>query len=160
MEVDASACWAHWRAYVCMHEEHQTMIGPGIVRVTAQSIQGTKDPNRQGRQRVDLVLHQLGGSYVRVHPGRHKSNDAALKVSPPSASEHGASATNQWTRIWSGDGVFTKERAKYIAQGDWIGRKQAWHQLSSLNDPVPVDITDGSQFLWWLWVAGFGNGRA
>ena len=36
MEVDASTCWAHWRAYVCMHEEHQTMIGPGIARVTAQ----------------------------------------------------------------------------------------------------------------------------
>ena len=106
-EVDASACWVHWPAYVCMHEEHQTMIGPGIVRVTAQSIQGTKDANRQGRPRVDLVLNQLGGSYVRVHPGRHMINDAALKLSPPSASEHGASATNQWTRIWSGDGVFT-----------------------------------------------------
>ena len=24
---------------------------------------------------------------------------------------------------------------------------------------MPVDITDGSSFLWWLWVAGFGNGR-
>ena len=96
---------------------------------------------------------------MRVHPGRHMINDAALKLSPPSASEHGASATNQWTRIWSGDGVFTKEHAKHIAQGDWIGRKEAWRQLSSLNDDVPVDIADGSSFLWWLWVAGFGNGR-
>ena len=96
---------------------------------------------------------------MRVHPGLHRRKDAKLKVSPPSASEHGASATNQWTRIWSPDGVFTKQDAQDIAQGDWIGRKRAWHQLFLVSDGVPVDTTDGSSFLWWLWVAGFGNGR-
>ena len=157
MELDVSAHWTHWRAYVCMHAEHEKMIGPGIVRISAQSIHGTKDPNREGRPRVDLVLHQQDGSYVRLHPGAHRRLDAKLKVAPPSASEHGASAGNQWTRIWSEDGVFTIDDARHIAQGDRIGRKEAWKQLSSLSGDVPSDITDGTKFLWWLWVAGFGS---
>ena len=156
-DMDVSGHWTNWRSYVCMHAEHDKLIGAGIVRVSAQSIYGTKDPNREGRPRVDLVLHHQDGSYVRLHPGSHRRNDAQLKVSPPSASEHGLSASNQWLRIWSEDGVLTIDDVRHIAQGDRIGRKEAWNRLSSLNGDVPLDITNGIHFLWWLWVASFGS---
>ena len=156
-EMNVAARWENWRAYVCTHREHEKMIGSGIVRVSAQMIWGTKDANRRGRPRVDLVLHHRDSSYVRLHPGSHRRNDAQLKVSPPSASEHGVSAAQQWKRIWSEDGVFSINDARLIPQGDRIGRKEAWKRLSSLRHDVPFDITDGTKFLWWLWVASFGS---
>ena len=155
-QVEVLEDWQHWRAYVCMHPKCFDIIGEGIVSVVAQAVKGTKDPNRGGRPRVDLVLFQEYRSYVRLHPGSRRKNDAQLVFSPPSASWHGATAVNQWTRIWAEHGVFSIGDARVVPQGDRIGRKEAWRILSALGDQTPLDLTDGSCFLWWLWICSFG----
>ena len=103
---------------------------------------GATEHAQSGENQAGTVpLDQAGEEvHVRVHPGRHRRNDAKLKVSPPSASEHGASATNQYTRIWPEDGVFTIHDAHRIAQGDRIDKKEARRQLSLVNDDVPFGI--------------------
>ena len=154
-EVQVLGDWEHWKEYVCMHDEHADIIGRGILRVVAQAVRGTKDYNREGRPRVDLVFYRRDGSYMRVHPGSCSKGDAQLVLSPPSASEHGATAVNQWTRIWADGGVFTIGDARLVPQNDRIGRKEAWRILSALGDQTPLDLTDGTRFAWWLWVSSF-----
>ena len=71
--------WPHWKHYVAQHKDARNVIGDGIVRVTVERIEGTRDPNRGGEQRTDFVIYHADGSYARLHPGRIPKSDAAVK---------------------------------------------------------------------------------
>ena len=73
--------WTHWQHYVAQHKDARNIIGDGIVRVTVERIEGTRDPNRGGEQRTDFVIYRADGSYARLHPGRVPKSDAAVKYS-------------------------------------------------------------------------------
>ena len=67
--TDLSTTWQNWKEYVAFHKDGAELVGPGIVAVTDQLIEGTSDPNRFGVPRFDFVLHHRGGGYVWIHPG-------------------------------------------------------------------------------------------
>jgi hypothetical protein len=76
---DVSPPWPAWKHYVAQHKDARIVIGDGIVRVTVERIEGTRDPNRAWRQRTDFVIYHADGSYARLHPGRIPKSDAAVK---------------------------------------------------------------------------------
>ena len=102
---------------------------------------GATEHAQSGENQAGTVpLDQAGGEvHVRVHPCRQKEWCKTESISAK-CFRLGASATNQWTRIWPGDGVFTIHDAHRIAQGDRIDKKEARRQLSLVNDDVPFGI--------------------
>ena len=64
-----SVVWPNWKLYIAHHKDSEAIVGPGVVAFTAEFIQGTKDPNRGGIPRLDLVVRRVDGGYVRLHPG-------------------------------------------------------------------------------------------
>ena len=83
-EIPIQHAWPTWKEYVCMHEEREIIIGPGIVQVTARTFREESDPNRHGQPRVDLVFYHADTGYVRLHPGRTRKKDATpIHVSGP-----------------------------------------------------------------------------
>jgi hypothetical protein len=151
----ADGTWPHWKEYVAFHKECEGLVGPGVVAVTGQRLAGTKDPNRRGAPRYDFVLHHQDGGYVRIHPGNKPKSDAAPKYFPNSATEHVGSPSRQWMQMPMG-GVYTTAHAALVPQTDRIGKQRAWQIFESLDPTRDQDLTDGSKFLWWLWVANFG----
>ena len=61
--------WKHWKEYVACHRDGVRLVGPGIVAVTGQHIEGTKDPNRSGAPRFDFVAPP--GWRLRPNTSRH-----------------------------------------------------------------------------------------
>ena len=55
-----------------------------------------------------------------------------------------------------GSGVFTQTFAVQMPVTDRIGHRRALDILGTLHLPEDRDLTDGSKFLWWLWVANLG----
>ena len=53
-------------------------------------------------------------------------------------------------------GIFTQTYAAQVPATDRIGNRRAFDILCSLSLPADRDLTDGSKFLWWLWVANLG----
>ena len=53
-------------------------------------------------------------------------------------------------------GIFTQTYAAQVPQTDRIGNRRALDILRGLSLPQDRDLTDGSKFLWWLWVANLG----
>ena len=91
--------WPHWKEYVAFHAHCHELVGPGVVDVTAQQIQGTMDPNRGGDPRVDLVLHHQDGGYVRLHPGSRPKLDAKPRHGRRIATDHAPAPHSQWLHL-------------------------------------------------------------
>ena len=142
---------------MAFHKDAGRLVGPGIVYVSGQHIQGTNDCNRSGVPRFDFVLHHRDGGYVRIHPGRTAESDAQPKYFPSSTSEAVPlrMACLQWTQFPE-TGFFTQTYAARVPQTDRIGNRRAFDILRCLSLPQDRDLTDGSKFLWWLWVANLG----
>ena len=71
--------WTNWKYYIAQHTDARQIIGDGIVRVTAQSIDNQRDQNRGGAERTDFFMYHEDGSYARLHPGNNPKGDAAVK---------------------------------------------------------------------------------
>ena len=66
-----------WRTYVCLHEDANTIVGPGVVRFEVRFLTG-REPNGHrlvatlGQQwafrRCDFVVHRADGTHARLHP--------------------------------------------------------------------------------------------
>ena len=144
--------WPHWQEYVAFHKQSRELVGPGIVNVTAQAIEGTKDRNRGGEPRVDLVLHHQDGGYVRLHPGSRPRLDAKPRYYLGIATEHAPAPHAQWLSLPL-NGVFTRAHGQIVPQTDRISKADAWAMLQTLVLPRDRDLTDGTKFRWWLWIA-------
>ena len=73
---DLTERWANWRAYIATHKRAQQLVGSGIIGFTGEFIEGTQDPNRHGRMRMDMIIRHTDGGYVRIHPGSTRRSDA------------------------------------------------------------------------------------
>ena len=151
--------WPHWKEYIAFHKDGARLVGSGIVGVSGQHIEGTRDANRSNALRFDFVLHHRDGGYVRIHPGSKPKLDAQPKYFPSSATEHVGAASLQWMQL-PPSGIFTMADAFLVPVTDRIGHKRAWDILGSLEFPADRDLTDGSKFLWWLWVANLASREA
>ena len=69
------------------------------------------------------------------------------------ASEH---AVFEWSMLPSNN-IFTGADAKRVPTIDRIGKKRAWEMLYHLPETFPLDITTGTHFKWWLWVANLAD---
>ena len=148
--------WPHWKEYVAFHADCRELVGRGVVDVTAQQIQGTKDPNRGGDPRVDLVLHYRDGGYVRLHPGSRSKSDALPRFYLRFSTEKAPAPSTQWLHLPS-DGVIRRANLQMVPQTDRISKRRVWYILRNLLLPRDQDLTDGSKFLWWLWVANLAQ---
>jgi hypothetical protein len=70
--------WFPWRAYIACHERSSEIIGSGVTHATAEFINGTQDPNRDGQRRLDFIVRRSDGTLCRLHPGGRRSGDAKL----------------------------------------------------------------------------------
>ena len=66
---------------------------------------------------------------------------------------------SQWLHL-PPDGVVTRAYLQTVPQTDRISKQRAWHILQRLLLPRDRDLTDGSKFLWWLWIANLAQHQA
>ena len=142
-----------------MHKMAGDLVGPGVIAFTAEFIEGTRDGNRMGMMRMDMIIRHTTGGYVRIHPGDKIKNDATPKFFPrtraaSAATEH---ASTEWNTPGPG-GTLIWERAQTVPQGDRLGKKAVWEILQGVESLwlMPKDITDGSILRWWLWIGNLG----
>ena len=90
VQADLTSEWQNWKLYIANHKDAQKLIGPGVKAFTVEFIEGTKDPNRGGRPRLDLVIRHPDNAYWRLHPGSAPKSDAIPRFFPGSAPEHAA----------------------------------------------------------------------
>ena len=146
----------------------------GVVAFTAELIQGTSDPNRMGRRRLDFCVPLADGPYWRLHPGTTIKSSAKPRHIPAElpgargstargAAEH---AGQQWTAL-DEQGVWTAPRAALVPQGDRRGKQEMWLSLQQSAQegcvpwyPQEVDVTDGAVTKWWLWTCSLGENTA
>ena len=130
--------WPTWREYIATHPQACYIVGRGVVEVTAEFIQNTKDPNRGGRRRLDFVVRQCGGNYCRLHPGTARTNDATPRFfnvqaggggSNGSGGEHPAAV--EWQSL-PADGVLTLAAARRVPQVDSLGKNDVWKILEEV----------------------------
>ena len=135
--------------------EMSVLIGVGIVCVSGQHIEGTRDPNRSNALRFDFILHHRDGGYVRIHPGScGPRGDARPRYFPNSATEHVEAPSLQWRQL-PASGVFSKEDAALVPQIDRMGTKAVWECLTGLRLPEHHDLS--KVFPWWLWLANLNQ---
>ena len=151
--------WPRWKEYIATHNRAADLVGPGVISIGGEFIEGTYDPNRC-QLRLDIVIRHRDGGYLRIHPGTKRSNDAEPRYFPPtgparSASEH---AREEWAAP-SHDGIFTWARAQTIPQGDRMGKKAVWRIVEPLlsSNQIGLDITNGEVLRWWLWICNLGR---
>ena len=175
VQADLTQLWKNWKEYIANHKKAEEIVGSGVVAFTAEFIDGTKDPNRGGIPRLDLVIRHVDGGYVRLHPGSMPKNDAVPRFFPGSAPEHASRfvpsnapehAAFEW-RMPGADGVFSIARAILVPQVDRLGKEEVWQTVQTLasqgfipNERDPgswLDITDGTRLRWWLWICNLGS---
>ena len=157
--VDLTNVWPNWRAYIAMHKMAGDLVGPGVIAFTAEFIEGTRDANRMGMMRMDMIIRHTTGGYVRIHPGDTIKTDAKPKFflrtrAASAATEH---ASTEWNTPGPG-GTLTWERAQTIPQGDLLDKKWVWKTIEGVWQASgdTLDITDGSTLRWWLWIGNLG----
>ena len=161
VQANLAAEWPNWRLYVANHTLAPDLIGPGVKAFTAEFIDGTRDPNRGGRPRLDLVIRHANGAYCRLHPGSTRKTDAKPRFFPASAPEP---AAYEWRRP-DAAGIFSSDRAKLVPQIDKLGKSDIWQAVQRIpRELIPdiqsgawLDITCGRHLLWWLWICNLGN---
>ncbi len=184
VQADLAVEWENWKEYIATRKNAEQLVGLGVVAFTAELIEGTRDANRRGARRLDLVLRHSDGQYVRLHPGPRPKSDAIPRFFPPTAPEHGAHpssapehaahsssapehAAHEW-RTPGADWTFSPERAALVPQGDRLGKEAVWRTVERLmteglvsgesqNASAMLNITDGSTLRWWLWICNLGN---
>ena len=87
---DLTERWLNWKAYIATHTIAQQLVGLGISGFTGEFIEGTQDPNRHGRMRMDMIIRHTDGGYVRIHPGSAIKTDAQPKLFPSDTAAGGA----------------------------------------------------------------------
>ena len=161
VQADLTKLWENWKEYIATHKQANAIVGPGVVGFTSEFIEGTKDPNRGGIPRLDLVIQHVDGGYVRLHPGTKRRNDAIPQFFPSGALEH---AAFEW-RTPGPDGTFSAAREQLVPQVDKLGKKEVWRTVQTLmlqglipheRDGSWLDITDGTRLRWWLWICNLG----
>ena len=153
--------WSNWKSYIAKHQYMPEILQYAVVSVTAEFIDGTSDPNRNMQPRCDFVLNLTDGCFWRLHPGSKSKQDAKpLRVVPQdfcarvlqSTEPMAFTATDLWRPHFALP--FTARHATSVPQTDSIGKNRIWAWVLSLGAAEHMfDVTDGTQFRWWLWVA-------
>ena len=149
--IDLQQSWPTWREYLALHKNGQDIVGPGVVKITAERIAGTKDPNRYGRMRLDFFVHRSDGSAYRLHPGQRSKLDAKPVFLPAVVLQSTGEATDT--------AVPPKPLAtlQAIPQSDRYGKDFAFNMLRQLTCEPEEDLTDGRKFAWPLLFANLGR---
>ena len=143
-----------------MRKDAEGLVWAGITAVSGQIIDGTQDPNRSGKRRLDIAIYHTDGGYVRIHPGNKIRDDAKPRYFTADEAAGGAAehAGTEWNTV-SPTGVWNWDRAQRVPQVDELSMKRVWriikNDLPTLNNEL--DITDGSILQWWLWIGNLGS---
>ena len=180
VQADLTTEWLNWKLYIANHKDAQQLIGPGVKAFTVEFIDGTKDPNRGGRPRLDLVIRHPNNAYWRLHPGSAPKSDAIPRFFPGSAPEHAAyepasapePAAYEWRKPGAA-GIFSSDRAKLVPQIDRLSKADIWQavqrciredvrsraglDIPDVRSRAGLDITCGQHILWWLWICNLGT---
>ena len=150
VQANLTTEWPNWKLYIASHKQAAELIGPGVKAFTAELIDGTKDPNRGGRLRLDLVIRHTDNAYWRLHPGSTRKTDAKPRYFPASAPEPAAyepaSAPEPAAYEWCGPGpagVFSSDRIKLVPARDRFGGRYFQVAVSARENPEhPLKIFD------------------
>ena len=155
--------WSTWKQYIAKHKDMSKIVGSdGIVRVTAEFFEGTRDANRDGQKRCDLIVYCSDGSFWRLHPGSKCRLDAIPKHITPEVFIQVLKSTagNVWMPA-DFELPFTATQAAGIPQSDRLGKKEVWRWIQQLGAAEhEFDITNGYELKWWLWVANLEQSRS
>ena len=140
-----------WREYLILHARATEIIGTGVQRITGEYIPTTSDPNARGRERFDIHVYRMDGTYSRLHPGSHK--DAEVY-------HFGSHLRRPHAAL-----PFLQRDAKSMPQCDKLGRKEMWSLLQNsfaqYTRGYIVDITDVNPPVpWRLWFSNLGQWTA
>ena len=117
---------------------------------TAEFINGTRDSNRGGEQRMDFVVYRSDGSFCRLHPGSKPKLDAKVYY-----------VKRGWASPIAGEPIpgipFTYELASSPPSTDRMGKISA-RQLLAAGVPIgDLPVTGDAPFKWWLFACNLGN---
>ena len=137
-----------WREYLILHARATEIIGTGVQRITGEYIPTTSDPNARGRERFDIHVYRMDGTYSRLHPGSHK--DAEVY-------HFGSHLRRPHAAL-----PFLQRDAKSMPQCDKLGKKEMWSLLQNsfaqYTRGYIVDITDVNPPVpWRLWFSNLGQ---
>jgi hypothetical protein len=141
---------------VACHDNACTIVGAGITLARAEFIDGTKDPNRGGQQRLDFVFYRADSIYCRLHPGSTKRTDAKPIFQPYPANDFATdriTAQTQWRSLRAD--AFAREAASLVPQIDRISKTEAYQSLQ--GTPLGPLTREDSSFPWWLFLANLGK---
>ena len=96
--VNLTVGWPQWSAWLASQSKAEQRFAVGVTALTAEFIEGTRDPNRAGRPRMDFCAYLTDGSFWRFHPGKHGKSSAEPRFFPaelPSTGLRGA-AEHAW----------------------------------------------------------------
>ena len=74
--------WPTWKTYIAKHKGAEDLVGTGITAIMGEFIEGTEDPNRGGKRRLDLAIYHADGGYVRIHPGTSRLRSRSTSRRP------------------------------------------------------------------------------
>ena len=159
--------WLTWKEYIASLPRLVAagIVGStGVIAIGFEQIEGTKDGNRGGDLRVDIVLQNADGEYWRLHPGNRRRDDAKPRVfkkciAPGLPNVPSISPASQTYR--SATGVFTRDDAEIIPQIDRFGRREMFRKLQNLPASRPLELTQTAleNFPWRLWISNISDLR-
>ena len=116
--------WPTWRTYIAMHKDAESLVGAGITAASGEFIDGTQDPNRSGKGRLDSAIYHTDGGYVRIHPGNKIRDDAKPRYFTADEAAGGAAehAGTEWNTVGP-TGLWNWERAQLVPQVDHLNKK-------------------------------------
>ena len=157
--------WSNWKTYIS--NLSKDVVGPhGVVRITAELVDGTTDPNRYCAPRCDFVVYSGDGGFWRLHPGSRSCLDATPKYFSPYTFQPEVLQSTEpvrWTagELWDYQTLqlpFTRAHSINAPHVDRLGKKEVWAWICSLGagEHGFHDFQLGAEehsFRWWLWVA-------
>ena len=136
----------------------------GVIAIGFEQIEGTKDPNRGGCPRVDIVVQNADRKYWRLHPGTKRRNDAKPLECEKciGAGEPDVPSPNPASQTYrNATGVFTRADARVMPQIDRVGRREMLRKLQNLPASRPLELTHAAleNFPWRLWISNISDLR-
>ena len=161
--------WPTWKEYLAWHKESERIVGGGILDAYVERIEGTRDANRGGKPRVDLVFYNKAHKTIRIHPGKTPSRDAAILEIRTRTTNTGSSGDQPSFRH-AGQAysqpppVLTVDDAQEMPQVDCIGRGamlQKLDEMSMQKNNLPFELTamPAEVCPWRQWLANLGYHR-
>jgi hypothetical protein len=157
----------NWRSFLASRSDASSIIGVGVLTFLFVRFPGTVDANWSNTPRADFVLIRCDRSAVRLHPASTGEQPQPIFGKPgrglldwvqgPADNPPPEPVPSRPAARWNT--VMTKQQCLSVPRVDCISRRRAKTILNELaeymawHSILKLDLTDGTQFPWWRWLA-------